>query len=164
MADLGPIGALPAGSITKLITARFVGPGQIPHRVMQGGVPVLFVPTFGKVVTMKTTDTVRRTIFTPVWWGSRPIGTLPVPDFKIEGHVYQRDDEGNDTPIALCRVRLHYRANGVAIATTKTDANGFYRFKDLMPDAASYYVVAFDPDGGVNQNAVILDKLSTVPV
>lgn len=86
-----------------------------------------------------------------------------MPDFKIEGHVYQRDDDGNDTPIYLCRVRLHYRISGVAIATTKTDANGFYRFEDLMPDAASYYVVAFDPDGGVNQNAVILDKLSTVP-
>ncbi len=163
MADLGAIAGLPKGARLPLISARFSGPGQIPGRVISRFIPVLFVPWFTTVQTTKYIDLTRRTIFTPTWWGSRPIGTLPLPDFKIEGHVYQRDDEGNDTPIYLCRVRLHYRANGVAIATTKTDANGFYRFKDLMPDAASYYVVAFDPDGGVNQNAVILDKLSTVP-
>ncbi|QZI85843.1 hypothetical protein CPT_Suso_040 [Stenotrophomonas phage Suso] len=119
----------------------------------------MFSPV-GKIISGEAT---RSVVLTPPWWGSRPIGSLPVPDFKIEGHVYQRDDEGNDTPIYLCRVRLHYRPNGVAIATTKTDRNGFYRFDDLMPDIAYYYVVAFDPDGGVNQNAVILDKLSTVP-
>lgn len=163
MADYGAIGKAPRGT-RGLYRVRFDGPQFLPQKSVEAARRGYFIPMppVGWPATANTADT-RRMIPTPTWWGSRPIGALPVPDFKIEGHVYQRDDEGNDTPIPLCRVRLHYRTNGVAIATTTTDANGFYRFKDLMPDAASYYAVAFDPDGGVNQNAVILDKLSTVP-
>lgn len=163
MADLGAIAKMPDGSTVRPLVGRFDGPGQIPTKAVTGTVPAVFLPIFNTVQLVRSVEESTRVIFTPPYWGLRPIGTLPLPDFKIEGHVYQRDDEGNDTPIYLCRVRLHYRRNGVAIATTKTNAQGFYRFKDLMPDAASYYVVAFDPDGGVNQNAVILDKLSTVP-
>ncbi|GEM_PF-5676262 len=162
MADLGAIGTVPALG-RKFYRARFVGPGQIPQRSTEATVKAWFSPGEPKAATTRSLDGTAAVILTPPWWGVRPIGALPMPDFKIEGTVYQRDDEGNDTPVPLCRVRLHYRVNGVAIATVTTDANGRYRFSDLMPDIASYYAIAFDPDGGVNQNAVILDKLSTVP-
>lgn len=101
---------------------------------------------------------------TPPWWGQRSITSTPVPDFKIEGQVLQRDESGVDTPLYLCRVRLYYRVSGAMIATTITAADGSFRFVDLMPGAGAYYVVAFDPEGAPVQNALIYDRLASTPI
>ncbi|ASK91040.1 hypothetical protein Xtri_02885 [Xanthomonas campestris pv. trichodesmae] len=111
-------------------------------------------------LTTRSITRIWRTIFTPPWWGQRPIGTLPLPDYKIEGHVYQRDGDGNDVAINRCRVRLYYRPNGALIASTITDAAGYFRVLNLMPGVNDYYAVAFDPEAGPMQNALVYDRLT----
>lgn len=158
MADLGAVGVAYRNPYN---TARIVFPPEIITRVLPGGV---FMPVWTRpALTTRSITRMWRAIFTPPWWGQRPIGTLPLPDRQIEGHVYQRDTGGNDAPINRCRVRLYYRPNGVLVANAISDAAGYFKFTDLMPDANAYYAVAFDPDGTPVQNALIYDLLTPAP-
>ncbi len=155
MADLGAVGVAYRNSYN---TARIVFPPEIT-RVLPGGV---FMPSWAwPALTTKPSGRMWRAIFTSPWWGQRPIGALPLPDYKIEGHVYQRDTGGNDVPINCCRVRLYYRPNGVLIANAITDATGYFRVLNLMPESGKYYAVAFDSDSAPMQNALIYDRLSS---
>ena len=57
-------------------------------------------------------------------------------------------------------VRLYHRKSGQLINGTRTAADGTFSFTGLVAASEEYFVVAFDPDGGVNYNAVVLDKLT----
>lgn len=87
---------------------------------------------------------------------------LTAPTWKLEGHVYLRDEEGNDNPVGGAEVVLFVRGNKRPIDRTFSRASdGYYGFFGLPP-GAQHFAVAFDSDGTLLQNAVILDKL--VPV
>lgn len=107
----------------------------------------------------KATAQAGKMVFTPTWWGSRPIGTLPYPEGQISGLVYQRTDAG-DVPLANCKVRLYYRPNGAIAGETLTNSQGKYKFDTLMPENRAYYAVALDPEGAPIQNAAIFDSLT----
>lgn len=147
MADFGAVGK----SVPPAATTAF---GRVFKQ------PTAVVPS-GELVT-KRSRSLAKMIMTPTWWGSRPIGTLPLPNDMISGKVLQRQSDGSDLPLAGVRVRLHYRPNGALIAQTLSAADGFYMFKNLMPEINAYYAIAFDPDAPPPQNAVILDRLSSV--
>lgn len=100
-----------------------------------------------------------RQVFTPLWWGSRTIGTLPYPEGSISGQVFQRTEAG-DVPLANCKVRLYYRPNGSLIGDVATNLQGRYSFDTLMPEEAGYYAVALDPEGAPLQNGALFDSLT----
>lgn len=100
-----------------------------------------------------------RMVFTPLWWGIRPIGELPYPEGGVSGQVYQRTGAG-DVPLANCKVRLYYRPNGAIVGDTVTNSQGKYSFDLLMPEDGAYYAVALDPDGAPMQNGAIFDRLT----
>lgn len=156
MADLGAIGKSVSGR--SMASARIVFPPAVT--VISSGT-VLMPWLNPPALTMRKMAGLRRAILTPLWWGSRPVGSLPMPDSYIEGHVYQRGDDDVDAPLGRCRVRLYYRPNGLLIANSITDAAGHYRFENLMPEANAYYAVAFDPDSPPAQNSLVLDRLSS---
>ena len=55
------------------------------------------------------------------------------------------------TPVPGVKVLLYYRPTGVLIGRTWTDADGFYEFTNLIPEAL-YSVVAQDVAGGTQYN------------
>lgn len=65
-------------------------------------------------------------------------------------------------PVAYALVRLYWRPSGDLIAQTKTGVNGAFSFVNLDPTTNNYYVVALDPDSGVQYNAIIFDRLTPV--
>lgn len=72
----------------------------------------------------------------------------------------QRDEDGGDHPLPRCVVSLFHRQTRTHIGRTRTDDEGYFRFRDLMPGEGIYFAVAFDPDGLPVQNALILDRLT----
>lgn len=106
-----------------------------------------------------------RTFLAPAWWGSKsPNADLRNPTHEIRGRVMQRNpDTQVNTPLALARVALFYRRHHTFIAGALSDADGYVVFKNLMPENQAYYAIAFDPEGAPLQNAVIWDRLSSVP-
>lgn len=55
------------------------------------------------------------------------------------------------TPVQGVKVLLYFRPTGILIGRTWTDADGFYEFTNLIPDAL-YSVVAQDVAGGTQYN------------
>ena len=67
----------------------------------------------------------------------------------------------NATPVSGCVVRLHNRdISKNYVRETTTNGSGAYSFADVPTCTGGYYVVALDPAGGNNLNAVILDKVT----
>lgn len=70
-------------------------------------------------------------------------------------------DSGTAVPYAA--VRLYYRPTGVLIARARTDASGYFIFRGLdQADTGNFQVVALDPEGGTQYNALVLDRLTPV--
>ncbi|TWT48540.1 SdrD B-like domain-containing protein [Botrimarina hoheduenensis] len=71
---------------------------------------------------------------------------------SLSGHVWSVTDgdcDGLGTDVALANVTIELvNATGVVIATTLTDANGFYRFDNLRP--GQYGVQQIQPEGYFN--------------
>ncbi|QZI85684.1 tail fiber [Stenotrophomonas phage Summit] len=99
----------------------------------------------------------------PPWWGSAG-STNVLPTYRLRGRVMQRDpDTGTDSPVMNAQVALFYRRLHTLIDIRISDEDGYVEFKNLMPGQNAYYAIAFDPDGGTVQNAVIWDLLSSEP-
>lgn len=97
----------------------------------------------------------------PPWTGtSPPIGVGPQPVHTLSGRVLQRDENNEDHPLANCVVSLFHRQTRTHIARTRTNTDGSFRFKELMPGVGIYFAVAFDPEGLPVQNALIFDRLT----
>lgn len=93
-----------------------------------------------------------------------PFWTSPAPSLSVntQGVISGVVNE-NATPVSRCAVRLYYRSTGAFIRSTFTDASGAFSFSGLDPsDIQAYTCVAFDPEGGVQYNAVIFDRLTAV--
>lgn len=70
--------------------------------------------------------------------------------------------EGN-TPVSAGTVRLYERSTGTLLLSQTTNQWGQFRFNGLdETQANNYFVVAFDPDGGVQYNAQVFDRLTAV--
>ncbi|QIN95191.1 tail protein [Stenotrophomonas phage vB_SmaS_DLP_3] len=99
----------------------------------------------------------------PPWWGA-PGSTTTLPTFRLRGRVMQRDpDTGTDSPVMNAQVALFYKKLHTLIDIKLSNAQGYVEFKNLMPGQNAYYAIAFDPEGGTIQNAVIWDQLSSEP-
>jgi hypothetical protein len=69
----------------------------------------------------------------------------------------------NGVGVVGAMVCCYYRKTGYFIARTFTTAGGAFSFSGLdTSDAGAYYVVALDPDTGVQYNALIFDRLTAV--
>jgi hypothetical protein len=67
--------------------------------------------------------------------------------------------EGVATP--ACRVYAFNRKNGTLLAATWSNASGNFAFPAIFDiSEPSYFVVAVDPDTGINYNALIQDRLT----
>ncbi len=67
------------------------------------------------------------------------------------------------TPIPGATVGLFYRPNMRNVAVRRTDQNGVFLFSELdQTELNNYFVVALDPNGGNQYNAVVYDRLSAV--
>jgi hypothetical protein len=67
------------------------------------------------------------------------------------------------TPLSRCMVRVYYRPTGTLIRSAVTEADGSFELPGLNPgDVQNYFVVAFDPAGGTQYNALIFDRLTAV--
>lgn len=67
----------------------------------------------------------------------------------------------NGSPVSGVLVRAYRRSDGAFLGEKTTDGSGEYSIK-IYADNSQVFVIAFDPTGGVNYNAVIKDKV--VPV
>jgi hypothetical protein len=69
----------------------------------------------------------------------------------------------NGTPVSHALVRCYYRPGGQLIASTWTASDGSFSFPGLdATDTTAFFVIAFDPDGGTQYNAIIFDRLTPV--
>ncbi|ATS92293.1 tail fiber protein [Stenotrophomonas phage vB_SmaS_DLP_5] len=114
-------------------------------------------------LTTKKPKAVQITRGVPPWWGPSD-STKVLPTYRLRGRVMQRDpDTGTDYPVMNAQVALFYRKLHTLIDIKLSNAQGYVEFKNLMPGQGAYYAIAFDPDGGPIQNAVIWDQLSSEP-
>lgn len=67
------------------------------------------------------------------------------------------------TPVPYAQVRLYYRPTGAQIASMRASATGAFRFDGLPGAVSEYYVLAFDPDGGLMYNLAAFDRIAAVP-
>lgn len=63
------------------------------------------------------------------------------------------------TPVANCEVSLFHRRTRSCMATTRTNAAGFFAFPDLIVADGAYFVVAFPP-ASLQKNALIFDSIT----
>jgi hypothetical protein len=77
---------------------------------------------------------------------------------KIAGVVLE-----GATPVPSCTVRLYDRPTGSLLSSEVTGVYGNFLFSGLDETlTANYFVVAFDPIGGVQYNAIVFDYLTPV--
>lgn len=77
---------------------------------------------------------------------------------KIAGVVLE-----GATPVPACTVRLYDRPTGALLSSEVTGVYGNFLFSGLDETlTANYFVVAFDPIGGVQYNAIVFDYLTPV--
>lgn len=77
---------------------------------------------------------------------------------KIAGTVRE-----GATPVAACTVRLYDRTTGNLISSQSTGAYGEFLFSALdETQTENFFVVALDPAGGTQYNAMIYDRLTPV--
>lgn len=66
-------------------------------------------------------------------------------------------------PIPAAQVALYYRPNKRLVASQRANQWGVFLFQDLdQTEIDNYFVVAFDPDGGTQYNALVYDRLTAV--
>lgn len=63
------------------------------------------------------------------------------------------------TPVANCEVSLFHRRTRRCMATTRTNAAGFFAFPDLIVADGAYFVAAFPP-ASLQKNALIFDSIT----
>lgn len=95
----------------------------------------------------------------PYWAASptKPVAASVDSNGTLSGAV---KEAGVAVPYAV--VRLYYRPNGILIDQALCDASGLFSFSGIEEGVSDYYVIALDPDGGTQYNAVIFDRLSPV--
>ena len=77
---------------------------------------------------------------------------------KIAGTVRE-----GATPVAACTVRLYDRTTGALISSQSTGTYGEFLFSALdETQTENFFVVALDPAGGTQYNAMIYDRLTPV--
>jgi len=91
-------------------------------------------------------------------WAASSLFDINTPTHaRIGGTVMQQG-----TPIPYAEVRLYWRETGALIQRTRSDALGAFEFKYLIDAPTAFYtLVALDPVGGDNQNALVFDKLQS---
>lgn len=95
-------------------------------------------------------------------WRSGLTGTIPLVRYRADGSFSGTVTE-NGTPIPYAVVAVYYRPTMQLITTARCNASGAFSVPRLDPaDSQAYFIVAFDPDGGVLYNALIYDRLTPV--
>lgn len=94
----------------------------------------------------------------PVWTYTTNAALLTTP---VSGVLSGVVTEGA-TPVAYATVRLYWRLTGDLIAQARCTSSGTFSFTQLDPTTNNYYVIALDPDPGVQYNALIFDRLTPV--
>lgn len=94
----------------------------------------------------------------PLWADSpfTPIGSNAI---GVSGSITGVVKEGI-TNLNRAVVYLYYRPTGYLIAKVLTDQNGQFQFNGLDVNKNDYFVVALDPDGGTQYNALIYDRVT----
>lgn len=110
--------------------------------------------------TLATADLFELTGKMVAGWAASPTAPLAAA-IDTTGTLSGLVTEGG-TGVPFCVVRLYYRPTGQMIAQTHSDSGGLFTFTGLQVGVADYYVLALDPDGGTQYNAVIFDRLSPV--
>ena len=67
---------------------------------------------------------------------------------------------GNQSDFTQCIVRVYRRLSGKLIGEVRPKANGAFSV-EVDGDAKEYYVIALDPVGGEEFNALIFDRITT---
>lgn len=123
---------------------------------------------------------VQKTQRTEVWWATQsgvPGGTIPVVAPKVArkfatemgeiSSIANYDVSGvlagtvldGVTPVANCEVWIFHRASKIPVRRGMTNASGTFSFSGMCKHAAaSYFVVAFPPQG-LSYNALIFDQI-----
>lgn len=78
--------------------------------------------------------------------------------FRIKGEVQE-----DGAPI-MATVRLYLRSTGELVAEEMSSTSGEFEFVSLpeFGEGVEFYVIALDPDGGVDYNALIFDRVESV--
>ena len=91
------------------------------------------------------------------WKGASP-SSWNTPNGSISGTVTE-----NSVPVPRCIVKLYFRSTGDYIEQQITSAAGTFTFTGISTaETNGFFVVALDPDGGVQYNAIIFDRLTPV--
>lgn len=94
------------------------------------------------------------------WW--KGFSAIPATFLSANGAISGTVTE-NGTPVSHAAVRLYYRQTGQLISSAWSAADGTFSFSELESgDSAGYYVIAFDPDGGMQHNAIVFDRMTPV--
>lgn len=82
-------------------------------------------------------------------------------DVPVNGSITGNVKDGVNN-IIYGWVHLYYRPTGEKISSARTDSSGNFTFYDLQYNQSLYFVVALDPDGGNQYNALIYDRVAPV--
>jgi hypothetical protein len=105
--------------------------------------------------------TVNRSVTPYKRYFAYPLGasfTAEVVDGSMSGTVTE-----NGLPVANAVVMAFERFNGLCVARVYSKADGTFVLPTVFTKSdRHYFVVAFDPEGGVSYNALVYDKIQAV--
>lgn len=130
------------------LTLKFSGLG-VPAKATPGH------PAFSIAPTVEATG--QRSLAT--WLD---ITLHPVAEDVVAAGYFAGSVLVSGTPVPYATVRLYYRLTGVLIASAKASAAGTFQFDGIPTASSEYFIIAFDPDGGVLYNAAIFDRITAV--
>lgn len=97
------------------------------------------------------------------WWARQVTpghGSSADPGASMAGYFSGTVTE-NGSAVSFARVFVFHRKTGICTTATWTDASGNFAATGLDDlDSLNYFVVALDPDGGTQYNAIIFDRLT----
>jgi len=155
MADLGSV-----GTASKRLSMGYMSISRKPSEVPSGARTVFgrlsHLSGFGGAVTTKKSNILTKATRIEAVWALS--GIYPYLSTNTRGKIQGKVQQGG-VDLPNCRVAIFYRPTGALINGTMSAADGSFTFLNLIPSISDYFLVAFDPDGGVHQNALIFDKI-----
>lgn len=152
MADLGAVGR--SHKVSYYVSDRAAGSGALVLSAPVGGRLVVSIPVPPLSVLYRRMGRPARVEAT--WALSEEYPFLfYTPSGNLRGTIKQ-----DGVVLPNCLVAVYYRRTLQLVASQYSKVDGTFRFDNLIQGEADFFIVAFDPEGGLLQNAIILDKLT----
>lgn len=108
----------------------------------------------------------KTTVFSPSIYHTLNITQKNTFIFNPEDHRYKIEGvvEVSNVPTGYLLVRLYKKSSGELISQTTSLSDGSFIFNNIANITSGYFIVAFDSTTSPIYNAVIFDRITSVPM